>query len=245
MRPIIGITTKTQQAKSSAGEIESHVIAHTYSDSVVRAGGIPVLLAPIPLRDVPRLVERLDGIVLSGGGDIEAHRYGAETHPSMGRMDFDRDEFELALVYAAHEQRLPVLAICRGLQIVNVALGGSLIQDIPTETGSMDHTVIGHAVWDGHQPVRIDAGCRIAEAIRATDIMVNSIHHQAVKELAPGFQAVAWAADGIIEGIEYDDPAWPLLAVQWHPEYLGQNGDLASHALFDWLIEEARVDATV
>jgi len=204
-----------------------------------------VVLVPTASEHIDDLLDRVDGILIPGGGDIDPLRYSDSRHESARGISEERDEFEIEVALRAKTRRMPVFAICRGLQIVNVALGGSLIQDIPTETGSMDHTVIGHAVWDGHQPVRIDAGCRIAEAIRATDIMVNSIHHQAVKELAPGFQAVAWAADGIIEGIEYDDPAWPLLAVQWHPEYLGQNGDLASHALFDWLIEEARVDATV
>lgn len=245
MRPIIGITTKSQTAKSSAGDIESHVIAHTYSDNVIRAGGIPVLLAPVPDPDVPALLGRLDGLILSGGGDVEAHRYGAETHPSMGRMDFDRDEFELALALEAKEQRLPLFAICRGLQVVNVALGGTLIQDIPSQIGSMDHTIIGHAVYDGHQPVTVAAGCRVAKAVSGTDLMVNSIHHQAVDMLAPGFRAVAWAADGVIEGIEDEDSEWPMLAVQWHPEYLGQNDDAASHALFDTLVREAQVSATV
>ena len=245
MCPIIGITTMPRTVASSAGEIEAHVSPHTYSDGVLRAGGIPVLLPQVPHRDIPALVDRLDGLIFSGGGDIEAHRYGANTHETMRRMDFDRDEFELALAREAKERSLPVLAICRGLQIVNVALGGTLIQDIPTEVGSMDHTVIGHAVYDGHQPVTVDANSRIARTVEATDLMVNSIHHQAVKQLAPGFRAVAWAGDGVIEGIEHDDSGWPLLAVQWHPEYLGHNNDVASRALFDGLIETARVEAAV
>jgi putative glutamine amidotransferase len=245
MRPVIGITTMPRCVESSSGQIESHVSPHTYSDGVLRAGGIPVLLAQVPDRDVPSLVGRLDGLVLSGGGDIEAHRYRATTHETMRRTNFDRDEFELALVHEAKDRRLPVLAICRGLQLVNVALGGTLIQDIPTEVGSMDHTVIGHAVYDGHQPVTIDGDSRISRAVGATELMVNSIHHQAVKELAPGFRAVAWAGDGVIEGIEHDDPEWPFLAVQWHPEYLGHNDDAASHALFNALVEAARIEATV
>ena len=133
-----------------------------------------------------------------------------------------------------------MLAICRGLQLVNVALGGSLIQDIPSAIGSMDHTVIGHAVFNGHQPVTIDAGSRLATATGSTDLMVNSIHHQAVKDLAPGFRAVAWAADGVIEGIQHEDDDWPLLAVQWHPEFLGHNGDEASHRLFATFVETTR-----
>lgn len=240
MSALIGVTTQPKLVETSAGEIDAHAVAHTYTDSVIRAGGVPVLLAPVPARDIPLLFDRIDGLVLSGGGDIEAHRYGAEHHAAMQRMDFDRDEFEIELVREARRRRFPVLAICRGLQVVNVALGGSLIQDIPSELGSMDHTVIGHAVYDGHQPIKIDPGCALAAVVNDTELMVNSIHHQAVKNLAPGFRAVAWAGDGVIEAIEHEDPSWPLLAVQWHPEYLGDRDDAASHALFAAVVGAAQ-----
>ncbi|MEN8115010.1 MAG: gamma-glutamyl-gamma-aminobutyrate hydrolase family protein, partial [Actinomycetota bacterium] len=153
----------------------------------------------------------------------------------------DRDEFEIALVLEGKKRRLPILAICRGLQVVNVALGGTLIQDIPSSIGSTDHGVNGDAVYDAHQPVTINANSKISKAVRATDLMVNSIHHQAVKDLAPGFRAVAWANDGVIEGIEHEDDEWPLLAVQWHPEFLGHNCDEASHLLFDAFVESIRL----
>lgn len=233
MQPIIGITSQPMTNGFAAGDIASHVVAHTYPDAVLAAGGVPVLLAPVPLTLVPRVVERIDGLVLTGGGDIEAHRYGMENHPTMRRMDFDRDEFEIALVREARARSLPVLAICRGLQVVNVALGGTLIQDIPSEVGSMDHTVIGHAVYDGHQPVRLADGCRVAEAVGTTELLVNSIHHQAVRDLAPGLRDVAWALDGVIEAVEPEDDDWPLFAVQWHPEYLDQGEDKASRQLFE------------
>ncbi|HHC07183.1 MAG TPA: gamma-glutamyl-gamma-aminobutyrate hydrolase family protein [Actinobacteria bacterium] len=238
MRPMIGVTTQPKCAKSAAGDIESHVIAHTYTDAVLRAGGTPVLLVPAP--DVSAILDRLDGLVLTGGGDIEAHRYGAEPHPTMRGTNFDRDEFEIALVREARRRELPVLAICRGLQVVNVAFGGTLIQDIPAEVGSRDHDEVGHAVWHGHQPVTLEPGCLVAEAIGETELMVNSIHHQAVRDLAPGFRAVGWAGDGIVEAIEPDSRGWPLLAVQWHPEYLGHREDPASLRLFDALVAAAR-----
>ncbi len=240
MRPIIGITTQPKCAESASGSIESHVIAHTYTDSVLRAGGIPVLLPPVPNGAVGSIADRLDGLVLTGGGDIEAHRYGATNHETMRHMDADRDEFEIALIHEAQHRRLPVLAICRGLQLVNVAFGGTLIQDIPSEVGSLDHTVVGHAVYDGHQPVHLTPGCRVAEVVGTTDLLVNSIHHQAVKDLAPGFRAVGWAGDGVVEAIQHDDAGWPLLAVQWHPEYLSAREDPASRALFQGLVEAAR-----
>jgi len=240
MQPVIGITTQPKCTESASGDIASHTIAHTYTDAVVRAGGVPVLLPPVPDEDVPAVADRLDGIVFTGGGDIEAHRYGAATHQTMKRMDFERDQFEITLTAEAHRRRLPVLAICRGLQLVNVAFGGTLIQDIPSEVGSHTHTEIGNRVWNGHQVVTLEKGSRVARAVGTTELKVNSIHHQAVRDIAPGFKAVGWADDGVVEAIEYADGEWPLYAVQWHPEYLSNRDDPASHALFDALVADAR-----
>ena len=237
MRPIIGITSQPKQAISASGNLDSHVIGHTYTDGVLRAGGIPVILPPVANEDVATLVDRLDGIVFTGGGDMDPGRYGEETHPEVRKVNAVRDGFELLLVHEAKERRLPVLAICRGLQVVNVALGGTLIQDIPSVIGSIDHGVRGDAVYEAHQPITIEANSKISKAVRTTELMVNSIHHQAVKDLAPGFRAVAWAGDGVIEGIQYEDDEWPLLAVQWHPEFLGDNCDEASHLLFEAFVE--------
>ncbi len=239
MRPVIGITTRPRIIKASAGEMEAHTVEHTYTDAVLRARGLPMLLAPVPSHHTGDVLDRLDGIVLSGGGDVEPERYGALRTDTMYGMDFDRDEFEIELVRAAAARRFPVLAICRGLQVVNVALGGTLIGDIPTEVGSADHTVIGHHVFNGHQHVRLEHGCRVALAVGATDVAVNTIHHQAVRDLAPGFRAVGWADDGVIEAIEHEDPEWPILAVQWHPEYLARSDDKASGALFAALVDNA------
>jgi putative glutamine amidotransferase len=240
MRPIIGVTSQPKQAISSSGSLDSHVIGHTYTDSVLRSDGIPVILPPIANEDVATLVDRLDGIVFTGGGDMDPGRYGEEPYPEVRRVNAARDEFELLLVHEAKERRLPVLAICRGLQVVNVALGGTLIQDIPSVIGSTDHGVEGDAVYEAHQSITIDANSHIAKAVGKTELMVNSIHHQAVKDLAPGFRAVAWADDGVIEGIQHEDSEWPLLAVQWHPEFLGDNCDEASHLLFKAFVESIR-----
>lgn len=241
MRPIIGVTAQPKQAISASGNLDSHVIGHTYTDSVLRAGGTPVILPPVPNHDVAALIDRLDGIVLTGGGDMDPGRYGEEPHPEVRKVNTARDEFELALVHEAKDRRLPVLAICRGLQVVTVALGGTLIQDIPSVIGSTDHGTNGDAVYVAHQPVTIDATSNISKAVGRTDLMVNSIHHQAVKDLAPGFRAVAWADDGVIEGIQHEDDEWPLLAVQWHPEFLADNCDEASHLLFEAFVESIRL----
>ena len=239
MPPVIGITTRPREIKSSAGVSDAHTLQHTYTDGVLRAGGVPVPLAPVPGRHISGLLDRFDGLVLSGGGDVDPSRYGGHLHDSMYGIDFDRDEFEIELVRIAAARRFPTLAICRGLQVVNVALGGTLIEDIPTQIGFTDHTVIGHQVFNGHQHVRLEPGSLVAKVVDALDLEVNSIHHQAVRDLAPGLRAVGRADDGVIEAIEHEDATWPLLAVQWHPEYLEDAEDPASRALFRALVESA------
>ena len=123
---------------------------------------------------------------------------------------------------------------------MNVALGGTLYVDIPTEFGSTEHSIVGSGVWERHQHVAVEDDSRVAAAVGTTDLMVNSIHHQAIRDLAPGLRPVAWADDGIIEGVQHEDDEWDLLAVQWHPEYLGDRDDPHSHRLFDALIEAAQ-----
>lgn len=240
MKPVIGVTSQPGSIENASGLLDSHLIGHTYTDSVLRAGGIPVSLIPVPNHEIDALLDRIDGLILSGGGDIEPHRYGQEPGEQVRRTNFDRDEFELALVHAAHERKMPVLAICRGMQVVNVAFGGTLIQDIPSAIGSKDHSVIGHAVYDGHQPVTVAADSKVAKATGETEMLVNSIHHQAIEKLADGFRPVAWADDGVIEGIEHEDEDWELLGVQWHPEFLGDNFDVPSQRLFNEVVEQAR-----
>lgn len=245
MPPIIGVTTRPRPVKSSAGTTDAHTIHRTYTDAVLRGGGVPVPLAPVPEPMIRELVDRLDGLVLSGGGDVDPARYGGRANDAVYGVDFDRDEFEIELALVAEARRLPTLAICRGLQVVNVALGGTLIGDIPTETGSADHTVIGHRVFNGHQHVRLDPTSRLAAVVRSTDIEVNSIHHQAVRDLAPGLRAVGWADDGIIEAVEPQTDGWPLLAVQWHPEYLDDASDPASLRLFRAHVADAAANRAV
>lgn len=240
MPPLIGLTAQPSLMRSAAGEIPFHVLAHTYTDAVARAGGVPVLLAPVPADRIDAILDRMDGLVLTGGGDVDPQRYGEDPVPSVHGVDARRDEFELELARRARQRRTPMLAICRGLQVLNVALGGSLIQDIAGNGTGEPHHRAGHGVYHGHQPVRLEAGCRIAGIVGETDLMVNSIHHQAVRRLAPGLRAVGWAGDGVVEAVEHEDGGWPLLAVQWHPEYLGHADDAASAALFSALVASAR-----
>lgn len=239
MRPIIGLTAQPKESISAGNTLDSHVLGHTYTDSVLRAGGLPVLLVPVPDDDIPALVDGIDGLVLTGGGDVDPTRYGEPNNGLADRINFDRDEFELELVRHAMERKLPTLAICRGIQVVNVALGGTLIQDIPSEIGSLTHDRIGEDAYVSHQAVKIEPGCVIAEIVGDTELLVNSIHHQAIRDLGDGLIPVAWAEDGIIEAVQHEDPEWRLIAVQWHPEYLRQRDDEASLAIFRALVDAA------
>jgi len=216
-RPLIGITAWQRTIDVDFGRQRPAITSgREYVDAVAAAGGLPVLIAAPA--DPEGLLDRLDGLLLAGGQDVEPQRYGAL--PEAGREYApERDEFEFALVRGARERRVPTLAICRGLQVTNVAFGGSLIIDLG-ETG-----VHGHVDdIDAHNRVRhhvaLAAGSRIAALYGTTSRTVNSLHHQAADRVAPGFQAVAWADDGTIEAIECEDDAWPFWAVQWHPEKL-------------------------
>lgn len=245
MPPVIGVTTRPREVQSSAGVGDAHVLQRTYTDSVLRAGGVPVLLAPVPHQHLPDLLNRIDGLILSGGGDIDPSRYGGRPQDTVYGIDFDRDEFEIELATTAAAERLPTLAICRGLQVLNVALGGTLFVDIPADIGSADHTALGDKVFHAHQHVRLDPLSRLATVVSGSDLQVNSIHHQAVRDLAPGLRAVGWADDGVVEAVQHEDDSWALLAVQWHPEYLSEVDDAASQALFDSLVQSAAARAAV
>jgi len=238
MKPVIGITTRQPEIETSGGKRRAHVANEVYSEAVVAAGGTPILLPPVDPDDVPTIVARLDGLLLSGGGDVDPAFYGGTSNDEMYAVDPHRDAFEFALVHEARRSGMPTLAICRGLQVVNVTLGGSLVGDIPTEIGSHDHSVHGPGVVDCHQEITIEADSRVARTIGATSACVNSIHHQAVRRVGTGVRAAGWAGDGVVEVLDPTDN-WPLLAVQWHPEYLAVKQDPASLALFAGLVRSA------
>ena len=187
-----------------------------YVYALMRAGLVPLLVPP--LLDPEAACAALDGVrglVLTGGEDVEPGRYGAAPHPKLGEIDRARDAVELALVAGAERRRLPVLAICRGIQILNVALGGTLYQDLASERpGPVDH-----ADARSRHGLRIESGTLLHRTLEVGDASVNSRHHQAIRDVAPGLRVNAWAEDGVIEGAERKDRAAPwTLAVQWHPE---------------------------
>lgn len=187
----------------------------SYVRSLINAGLTPLLVPP--LIDVDKAGDALAGaagLVLTGGEDIHPASYGEAPHARLEETDQSRDAVELALYRAARERQLPVLAICRGIQLVNVAMGGTLYQDLPSEHPS----TVDHIDPKGRHALRVESGSSLAQAVGSPS-SVNSRHHQAVKRLGEGLRAVAWAEDGVIEGAELanGDRSW-LLAVQWHPE---------------------------
>jgi putative glutamine amidotransferase len=221
--PIIGISAYCLPARWGSWDLPAVLLPRRYTDMVAAAGGLPVLLPPLPR--VADALSRLDGLVLSGGGDIDPAAYGAARDPATGPSSTERDTAELDLCRRALADGVPVLAICRGLQVLNVALGGTLHQHLPD--------LVGH---DGHSPdpggygshqVSVAPGSRLAgllgriEITVPTEIIVPTHHHQAIDSLGAGLVAVAWTYDGVIEAAEPDGSAGPtslLAAVQWHPE---------------------------
>ena len=209
--PRIGISGRTARIEGA----ERSGVTAAYVRAVVAGGGAPLVLPPAAgPRLVGSLLDGVAGLVLSGGADLDPRHYGTPPHPALGPLEPERDAFELALFAEARARQLPVLAICRGLQLVNVALGGTLWQDLPSERAP--HPQSGPRTERAHTATVAD-GSRLAEVLGVPELRVNSFHHQAIRDLAPGLRATATASDGVIEGIESDDDHW-LLGVQWHPE---------------------------
>ena len=240
MTPVIGITAQQRDVATSYGAQPASTVTLSYSNAVAGAGGVPIVLPILDPAAVPHALSRLDGIVLTGGGDVEPGHYGGAGHPAVYGVHDARDQSELAIARHAAERKMPVLAICRGLQVLNVALGGDLIADIPSQVeGGFEHFVTGNgAASQAHQMLELEAGCGLAQLFGTTSLKVNSLHHQAVATPAPGLRPVAWSEDGVIEAVEAEDQSWPLQAVQWHPENL-VGTEPAARSLFEELVSAA------
>ena len=235
MKPVIGITAYPRVVETATGPARLHTSSRFYVEGVERAGGVPVILPAMDPSGVESVLARIDGVLLTGGGDVQPSRYGARPIAETHSVDPARDAFELRLLHVAIGDELPMLATCRGMQVLNVALGGSLVQHVPAATGQMH---CHNERWrEGVHRVKIEPDSHLAEALGATEVDVNSIHHQAVDEAAPGTRAVAWAEDDTIEAIEL--PGTPhVVAVQWHPELLEDRPE--QQGLFRQLVEHAR-----
>lgn len=212
-----------------------------YFRSLLNAGALPILLSP--LLGAARAGAALDGcdaLLLTGGEDMDPAWYGESPSPKLGSVDRERDLFELALFAAARQREIPILGICRGIQVINVALGGTLWQDLPSERQCLvDHDAAATRAARTHR-IDLAPGSRVAGALGTERMMVNSMHHQGIKDLAPQLTATAWAEDGLIEAVESAPDAPWLMAVQWHPEEMFGEAAAPERGLFTALAEEAR-----
>lgn len=242
MRPIVAVSATSRAIDG----VERVRLNQAYVTSLEQAGMIPLIVPPLEdasaLQDILRAVQ---GLVLSGGEDVDPAFYGAVRHPATGDPHAARDACELELARSARELALPTLAICRGVQVLNVALGGSLLQDIP----SLVEDAEPH---DGDAPrsarvhrVSVTPGSRLAEVLGAAEISVNSIHHQALDRVADDLLVSARASDGIVEGVESCTPDWFALGVQWHPEELTRSSESWDRRLFEAFAAACRERAAV
>jgi len=229
--PVVGITTYGR------GDKNRFMLPGEYIDSVRRAGGIPLLVPPGDER-LDEILAIVDAVIFTGGGDLDPGLYDGNFHESIYMVDPERDGTELDLAGRVFDRDLPTLAICRGAQILNVREGGTLIEHLPDEVGD----TVAHRAPPRepvHHEVRVEKHSELAGILRATEFSCASWHHQAMRDVAPGFRVVAYAPDGIIEGLEMPTHKW-LYAVQWHPELTAAE-DPVQQRLFDALVAAARV----
>lgn len=220
MRPLIGICAALERARWSVWDLEAFLLPRMYVDAVQRAGGSAVLLPVDPAWiDHPgELLDRLDGLMLAGGSDLDPASYGAEPDPRTVGVVPERDAFELALTRAAFARDLPYLGICRGMQVMNVAAGGTLIQHLPDSQGHEDHRRVSGTFDGADHDVRLAAGSLVARAAGEEHHATKSHHHQGVGEVGAGLEVTGWATvDDLPEAIERPDRRFAL-GVQWHPE---------------------------
>jgi len=235
MQPVIGITTYQE---TNGDGMPYVMIYQAYVQAVMQTGGVPVLIPSILAEgDWAALYERLDGIILAGGGDIALDHFRGDEHPRIDGVDHLRDSIELSLFHAALEDGKPFLGICRGLQIVNVGLGGTLYTHILDQLPSaIDHTYPGKMRRVLVHEVKVEEGTRLAEILGEPMLQVNSLHHQGLKDLAPELRVTGYAPDGLVEAVELPDHPFGL-AVQWHPEWLTDQGPMRN--LFRTFVESA------
>jgi len=231
-RPLIGLSTYREQARWGAWDQSADLLPTVYARSIEAAGGVPLLLPPaMPYDDAARaVVDRIDGLVISGGADVSPERYGAEPHERTAGWRDDRDGWELSLLDAADARGVPVLGVCRGMQVMAVHAGGLLEQHVPDVVEHERHSPGGDAF--GETAVSLAPGTRLA-AVLGPSQTVHCHHHQSVRT-HPGFTAAAWAEDGLLEAIEAPGDRLRV-AVQWHPEVIADAG------LFRALVDAARL----
>lgn len=242
--PVIGVSSSEIRIPEHLRQIPKGEPPHReiclglpYLHSVAQVGGVPLIIPPMTQSLIDGMLDAVDGICLSGGPDIDPKNYGGEPHPQLGPTEFATDAFEIALARAADRRGMPILAICRGAQVLNVARGGTLFQHIPDEPGvELEHrqSELGHKT---SHTVTIDAGTQLEGLVGGGELDVNSFHHQAVDRLGSGLRVSAHSEDGIVEALEATDRDF-CLGVQWHAESL--TGAAEHEALFSALADAAR-----
>ena len=232
-KPVSACTVAVTASIRPEGDTRRVRLTAAYVTALERAGLIPLIVPPLSSADAAASVlDSVAGLVLTGGEDVDPARYGEKRHEKVVSVNAARDATEAALVEEARARGTPVLAICRGIQILNVALGGSLVQDIPTQCETtIDHDDEGARTSRSHE-VSIEPGSLIARAVGTEHCTVNSFHHQSVKRVADGMRVTARSPDGIIEGIESTDEDWWAMGVQWHPEEMTESAEPWDRGLF-------------
>jgi putative glutamine amidotransferase len=237
LAPLIGLTTSRTLSPFGYPTISA---VEAYISALVRAGAAPLLIpVGIPDESLGEVLSRLDGILFTGGGDVHPNRYGSTAHPRVEFVNEERDQIEIQLVREVVERDVPFLGICRGLQVINVALGGSLYEDLQTQyPGALqhDHDISQAREYRAHE-IRVKDGSRLNQLLGLKSCEVNSLHHQGIRDLAPGLSVTAEAPDGVIEGIEIIAHPYGI-AVQWHPEWMQDH--LAMRALFSSFVDTVR-----
>lgn len=228
LKPIIGISSS----------LNEHVLSvHTdYIKAITKFGGVPIILPNLQEDAIESIVELLDGLLLTGGGDIDPTLFNEEPHQNLGTITPERDEFEIAIIQKMMKLNKPIFGICRGLQILNIAIGGDMYQDIYTQSQNklLQHTQLAPRSHTSHF-VQVSEGSKLSDIVQVEKFKVNSFHHQAVRKIPVDFKASAIASDGIIEAFESMNHKF-VMGLQWHPECLLSKNDHASTAIFEAFI---------
>ncbi|MHC4940583.1 MAG: gamma-glutamyl-gamma-aminobutyrate hydrolase family protein [Planctomycetota bacterium] len=238
MPPVIGLTSRTMPLPATKKQRPTETVTRTYVEALEAAGALCLMLPNVDPGSAGAYLDRVDGVLLTGGDDPDPILFGEEPHPNIDVVDARRDRFEIAIAREAHERGMPLFGICRGVQLFNIALGGDIYQDIGSQTESViQHTQrrLDDGPW--HE-ISIEEGSRLHAVVEATSLRVNSFHHQACRRPGRGLSVCATSADGLPEAIE--DPGRDFyLGVQWHPEL----GGAGSEALFAAFVAAARNSA--
>ncbi|MBA3465792.1 MAG: gamma-glutamyl-gamma-aminobutyrate hydrolase family protein [Gemmatimonadaceae bacterium] len=232
-KPISARTVAVTAGIRQDGDTTRVRLTAAYVTALEAAGLVPLIIPPLTDKGAAAaILDSVAGLMLTGGGDIDPARYGERRHEKVSNVNVARDATEVALVEEARRRRTPVLAICRGIQVLNVALGGTLVQDIPSQCpGALAHDEDTPRNSRSHD-ISVEPGSLIANAIGTGSCSVNSFHHQSVKGLGEGLKVTARSPDGVIEGIEAEGEDWWVLAVQWHPEEMTDSAEPWDRGLF-------------